>query len=226
MTKNRSGQDFSSVDLSTLSIKTRRCIESIERGYYVTEDGEVFGPRKKLKPDLLNNQGYPVYSTSWGGKVLQVAVHRLAAFCFYGTSVLDDGVVVRHLDGNKLNFKKSNIALGTVSDNEQDKNPEERKRVAKLARASQGFTPTNAKLTDEQVLEIREFYKNLGGKKAPMGSVKKMCEKYGVSRTVIVKIKNFQYYPNVLDIREDALVAYLDGVSAQQFYLEDIEEVE
>jgi len=30
----------------------------------------------------------------------------------------------------------------------------------------------------------------------------------------------------VLDIREDALVAYLDGVSAQQFYLEDIEEVE
>lgn len=30
----------------------------------------------------------------------------------------------------------------------------------------------------------------------------------------------------VLDIREDALVAYLEGVSAQQFYLEDIEEVE
>lgn len=30
----------------------------------------------------------------------------------------------------------------------------------------------------------------------------------------------------VLDIREDALVAYLDGVSVQQFYLEDIEEVE
>lgn len=26
----------------------------------------------------------------------------------------------------------------------------------------------------------------------------------------------------ILDLREDALVAYLDGVSAQQFYLEDV----
>ena len=43
------------------------------------------------------------------------------------------GILVRHLDGNSLNNKASNLALGTNSDNMLDKSKEDRVAHAKHA---------------------------------------------------------------------------------------------
>lgn len=46
--------------------------------------------------------------------------HRFVAFKKFGPSALLPGVVVRHIDGNKLNNSPDNLILGTQSDNARD----------------------------------------------------------------------------------------------------------
>lgn len=171
----------------------QRILEAIDRGYYVTEDGRLFGPRGQLSVSLSPKQRYPTFSTNWE-YVYGVPIHKFAAYMFYGKDAFSADLVVRHLDGNTMNFSKENIVLGTHSDNNLDKPSEVRSNAAKLARESQGYTPANAKLTKDQVEEVREFYKLLDGKKAGNGKVKSLCEKLGVSRTILIKIKNGEYY--------------------------------
>ncbi len=171
-----------------------RILEAVERGYTISECGSLYGIKGILKIKLCGKQRYPTFSTNWGGFVFGVPVHLFAAYVFYGEKAFEKGVVVRHLNANTLDCSKENIVLGTPSENELDKPSYIRKRSATIARASQGKRPINAKLTDSEVAEIREFYNELAGTKAPNGVVKDLCIKYGVSRTVLCKIKNGEYY--------------------------------
>ena len=171
-----------------------RILEAVERGYTISECGVLYGIKGILKFKLYGKKRYPTFSTNWGGFVFGVPVHLFAAYVFYGENAFEKGVVVRHLNANTLDCSKDNLVLGTPSENELDKPAHIRKRSATIARASQGKRPLNAKLTDEEVIEIREFYNELAGTKAPNGVVKDLCIKYGVSRTVLCKIKNGEYY--------------------------------
>jgi len=171
-----------------------RILEAVERGYNMLEDGKLVGVKGFINFKLYGKQRYPTFSTNWGGFVFGIPVHLFAAYVFYGEKAFEKGIVVRHLNANSLDCSKSNLILGTPSENEHDKPQHIRKRTTQIARASQGKRPSNAKLTDEQVLEIRRFYDNLKGEKAPNGVVKELCLKYGVSRTVLCKIKNGEYY--------------------------------
>ncbi|QDP66558.1 MAG: hypothetical protein Tp1111DCM1126091_64 [Prokaryotic dsDNA virus sp.] len=171
----------------------QRILEAVERGYRVTEEGVLFGPKGVINVRLSGKQRYPTFSTNWG-YVFGIPVHRFAAYCFYGEDAFNPSLVVRHLDANTLNFSKENIILGTHSENNLDKPGDSRVESAKAARKSQGYTPVNAKLDKEQVDVVREFYKKLDGKKAPNGAVKELCDRLGVTRTVLIKIKNGEYY--------------------------------
>ena len=175
----------------------RRVMEAYDRGYRVLEDGAVWGPKGPLRVAVYGKQRYPTFSTNWDKKVFGIPIHALAAYCFFGKAYIESQLVIRHLDGNVLNLRKDNIALGTYSENEADKPEDLRRSVAKFARQSQGFTPVNAKLTEEQVREIRQIYASHTGKKLPSGLAAQMASHYGVSRTVLIKVKNKEYYPNV-----------------------------
>lgn len=48
------------------------------------------------------------------------AEHRVVALLKYGADAMKDGVVVRHIDGNKINNAPENLILGTSTDNVQD----------------------------------------------------------------------------------------------------------
>ena len=174
-----------------------RIRQAYDRGYRVTLCGRAFGPKGELKIKAYGKQVYPTFSTNWGGRVHGIPLHKFAGYCFYGEKALKKGVGVRHLDANTLNLKITNLKLGSHSDNEQDKRPEDRSRVAKQARSAQGFTPNNAKLTPEDVRFIRKQYESLGGKKAPNGFTERLCKQFNVSRTVITKVVKKEYYPNV-----------------------------
>ena len=172
----------------------KRIIEAKERGYSVTNDGRLFGPRGEIKVSLYGKQRYPTFSTNWGGFVYGLPIHVFAAYTFYGDDVFRKDLVIRHLNGNTLDFSKNNIVLGTYSENNLDKPKNTRIASAKKARASQGIRPSNAKLNEFQVKQIREIYSNRKGKKFPNGFVQQLCKKYGATRTTLSKIVKGDYY--------------------------------
>lgn len=193
------GSDLSVVNLAKLSLSktNQRTIEAYERGYRVTDDGKLIGVKGEVKLNLYGKQRYPTFSTNWGGYVYGVPVHKLAGYCFYGLKAFEKGITIRHLNGNVLDISKSNIALGSLSENIRDIPKDVRINKARKARASQGIIPNNAKLNPKQVNEIRDFYTQLNGRKAPNGAIRKLSQEYGVSRTVLHKIKVGEYYASI-----------------------------
>lgn len=171
----------------------QRIIEALERGYRV-EGNQLIGPRGLIKVKCHGSQRYPTFSTNWGGYVYGVPVHQFAAYQYYGKAAFIKGTQIRHINGDTLDFSKANIVLGSSSQNQLDKCPTSRKQAAQKARAAQGITPSNAKLSKTQIQEIRDAYTKLGGKKAPNGFTKKLTEHYGVTRTVINKVVRGLHY--------------------------------
>lgn len=134
------------------------------------------GKRKPLK--IYGCQRYP--STAILRKK-HFPLHKFVAYLLYGEDAFSTNLEVRHLNGNTLDLSKDNIVLGTSSENQLDKNCSDRSRAASIARNSQG-RPTNSKLTEECVREIREYYKsNKIGKKVKSGLLIELSLKYDVS---------------------------------------------
>lgn len=67
----------------------------------------------------VNRHGYSYVDMLRDGKKWQPMLHRLVASAFLGP--LPDGLVTRHLDGDKSNCAASNLRYGTHAENEQDK---------------------------------------------------------------------------------------------------------
>jgi len=109
-------------------------------GWRVTDDGIVYNSKgTAIKIKLRGKAGdpvrrrYPRVSISKNDIQFSIEVHKLAALYFLGDSYWENkknGWQVRHLDGNVLNLAKSNITMGTCSDNNLDKSEISRKRAA------------------------------------------------------------------------------------------------
>jgi hypothetical protein len=93
-------------------------------GYFVSADGQVKSYRRnrqtgrvmKQSPD---SEGYPsvgLYGVTGERRTTKVAT--IVALAFLGPR--PEGLVVRHLDGDKRNSRSDNLAYGSVSDNIQD----------------------------------------------------------------------------------------------------------
>jgi hypothetical protein len=97
-------------------------------GYRVTDDGRLISKSGRQMTPGIRGGGYPFFRVGkYGGCC---SVHRLAGFQKFGIAIYEPGIEVRHLDGNKLNFSMSNLALGTATQNAQDKSPEVRLSAA------------------------------------------------------------------------------------------------
>ena len=86
--------------------------------YEVSDQGEVRNIKRQrlLKPRL--NCRYLKVTLSRNGKQTVYCVHRLVADAFLGSN---QGECVRHLDGNPLNNCLSNLAWGSLQDNQLDR---------------------------------------------------------------------------------------------------------
>ncbi len=104
-------------------------------GYEVSDRGRVrsllrnpAGTVLRVRPDKA---GYPHVAIKQAHDYwMPVAVYRLVATAFFGPR--PDGMEVRHLDGDRMNSARDNLAYGTHSENELDKvrhgtHPEARK---------------------------------------------------------------------------------------------------
>jgi hypothetical protein len=86
----------------------------------MTDDGVLLSKKGKSVKGYLNDKGYKNGSFRVKGRSKHFSFHRLQAYQKFGDLLYKDGIVVRHLDGNKLNNSWSNIDIGTHSDNHMD----------------------------------------------------------------------------------------------------------
>lgn len=91
--------------------------------------GEVYRLKRnqvwERAPVFTDKHGYPFVNTREG----QVYLHRAMAYRKYGNKIFAEGVVVRHKDGDKMNWSSRNIVLGTHSENMRDIPMETRRKM-------------------------------------------------------------------------------------------------
>ena len=93
-----------------------RTIASIDSRYSISSLGQVRGPHGRiLKPTLLQIGYYSVAISSKAAGVSRHYVHRLVAEAFVG--VLGKGMVVNHINHNKLDNRASNLEIIPRSSN-------------------------------------------------------------------------------------------------------------
>lgn len=172
-------------------------VKSLER--------KVNGPKglriveeKILKPYI--GTGYKKVHLSKSGKGKQISVHRLVATNFIREPVGRE--VVNHIDGNKLNNHYSNLEWCTYRENNQharenglwkafgsnhylrkqtSRNSQTKVRVKTGISINKGETNGRAKLSENDVLEIRNLYKN--------GiSMNEIAKVYGIGKTSVYLI--------------------------------------
>jgi hypothetical protein len=122
---------------------------AFHKGYRVVGGIAVSPQGLPRKCSHYHCRGRPVYARfniDIEGTRYPVRVHQLAAYQKYGEAALAAGVLVRHLDGDQLNNRETNIAIGTPSDNMMDQPAEVRRRKAAHA---------NLKVTEEFVERLR-----------------------------------------------------------------------
>jgi hypothetical protein len=156
--------------------------EAARKGYRVTEDGAVVAPSgrvlKPWVPKRGSRIGYGKFSLDRNTKI---EVHQFAAFQWYGDVVLRQGVEVRHLDGDPTNNARNNIDFGTPTDNEMDKDPQVRRRVALQAARKR------RKLGEVEVAELR-------ADREKGATYSELQAKYGISKCAVSYIVNRKTY--------------------------------
>ncbi len=115
-----------------------------------TADGRPVGEKFVPRTDA---RGYPYISFRRRGLGIdkKVYVHKIAAYQNFGEEAFDNKKLCRHLDGDKANFSRRNIALGSYRDNHFDMSPEKRAHIAKSVGAKR------RSLSDSDVIEAKRL---------------------------------------------------------------------
>lgn len=121
--------------------------------------------KKILAVNVDNHGGRQTVVLCKKGEMKRFQVHRLVLFAF--KSVAPEGTECRHLDGNHLNNRPSNLEWNTHTVNMQDKTTH--------GTQTYGEDHPRAKLTENDIREIR----------AADATERSLAEQYGVSQVAI-----------------------------------------
>lgn len=92
-----------------------------KRGYIVSEEGILHNPKgKEIGYDKDSNGYFRATLRTKEKSSNIIKVHRLQAYQKYGNKLYKEGIMVRHIDGNKENNSWENICIGTNSENQMD----------------------------------------------------------------------------------------------------------
>jgi len=126
-----------------------------------------------------SRQRYDVVNLSRDGKHKSFTRHVLIALTFHGPR--PTGMLVRHLDGNRMNCAAANLAYGTSQDNSDDM-----KRHGTVLR---GAKHGSSKLTEADVRLIREA--------ALRRTYKLIAEQFGISISQVENIINRRQWTHI-----------------------------
>lgn len=136
-----------------------------KRGYTVDTNGIVVGSSGKVLK-LQTHHSYLQFNVKMkfdgAYSTIRVPVHKFVAYLKFGEKIFEEGIVIRHVNGNSMDNSHYNILCGTPGDNNRDKPRHVRLRSAKIASS---FV---RKFTDEQEVGIRSFYNTCRSYKTTM----------------------------------------------------------
>ena len=147
--------------------------------YCVSDLGIVYSLRTwngKSNRELkfhYNSFGYPRFSLTKSGKTSNITAHKIVTRAFIGE--LPKGMQVRHLDGNKDNFKLINLVYGTAKENAEDREAH--------GTTAKGENVGTSKLSNEDVSSIKLRYRK-------RGDMAMLAREYNVSCATIYHIIN------------------------------------
>ena len=129
------------------------------KGYRII-DGKLFDETLTLKNGKVRN-GYMCYGTRLYGKNVHLKYHKLLAYHLFGDSIFEDGILVRHFNGNNLDNSPENIKLGTALDNYYDMTSEQREKgITVLNSMNDKCVEINRVFDDETVIKILKDREN------------------------------------------------------------------
>lgn len=155
--------------------------------YFVSRDGKILSKVGNMQPHIVKpistNQGYQyVFLYNGNGKRKKMFVHRAVLMAWVGMP--KKGQETRHLNDTPTDNRVENLAWGSRMENVADKIRNGRLPIGEKAKSH--------KLTESQVVEIREKYK--------IGlSSRDLSTEYGVSHTTILKITRGQRWKHISD---------------------------
>lgn len=132
-----------------------------------------------------NTYGYPSVRLRRESKGHSIAVHRIVSTCFLGPR--PEGLVVNHIDGNKLNNRVENLEYVTPKENVHHaiKNG--------LSRVLYGEEVGTSKLHAQEVLDIKGKYAS------GAYSQRNLAKEYSVSQTCIRMISKNRIWRHLTD---------------------------
>ena len=152
--------------------------EAAKRGYTVNQDGLVVSPKGRAwlcaaskSRSRAGRGSYRYFSLRVEGVSSSVLVHQLVAYLKYGKEAQDEGVQVRHRNGDPLDNRPDNILIGTRSDNQMD--------IPETVRARRGSF--SRKLTRVQEIALRKDRGN-------GATYKVLMVKYGLAKSTVAYI--------------------------------------
>lgn len=147
--------------------------ELVKSGVWVINTkGEILN-RKGERVEKKTPQGYLQVRKMTKGVRLHSGAHRLVYLHFKGK--IPPGMTINHLNGIKTDNRPENLEIATHSEN--------MKHAFRVGLKSQyGQKNPNCKLTDTQIMEIREVYAK--GQTTQMN----LAEKYGIAFQTVSKI--------------------------------------
>lgn len=154
---------------------------------YIKNDGNFAGgfhKHFKVRNQQTNKYGYKTIKLCKYGKCQRYTVHRLVAKAFIPTDNYENQI--NHIDGNKTNNNITNLEWVTPAEN--------MKHAWDTGLINSDHTVgskhANAKLTEAQVIEMRELYATGNYKR------KELCDKYNIKLSTfkdIVSRRSWQH---------------------------------
>ncbi len=145
-------------------------------GYKADSDGNIWGIRGRCLKWQYTKSGYPRVTV---GHNTKCTVHILVCLAFYGPR--PSGLEIRHLDSNKNNSNPNNLRYGTSRENAND---------TIGSGSNRGSNNGHSKLTEEDVIEIRNRYRTSRGNQIELAkqyNVTQSCIHYALEGKIIWK---------------------------------------
>jgi hypothetical protein len=152
-------------------------VKGFEGLYQVSNIGNVkrfigkIIPKERLMGSNLDKNGYSIRTLSKYGKCKQIKEHRLVAIAFIDNP--NNKATINHINGIKTDNRVENLEWNTNIENHQH-------AIDTGLKDQKGIKHHNCKLTEKQVLEIRE----IGFSQTRMS----LSKRYGVARSSILRI--------------------------------------
>lgn len=158
-----------------------------KKGYRIDKNGNVTNPKGLILKGFINQVYRRFGIRNDDNQTIKISYHRFQAYIKFGDKIYEEGICVRHLNGNSLDNSWDNIEIGTQQDNSLDIPKEKRQAITSYISSQR----KNA-FSKEKIIAIKEAHKN--------GlSYKEIMNKFGISSkgTISYIINHKHIYYNI-----------------------------